>query len=74
VVSGKCTVSSTVPVTTIVEVVRYVTTEVWPPEYLVVVAGQTVVVVYVVSVLVLGHAMAVVAKAKRVNAVFILSI
>jgi len=55
-----------------VEVVRYVTTEVWPPEYLVVVAGQTVVVVY--TVLVFGHAMAVVAKAKRVNAAFMLSI
>jgi hypothetical protein len=65
------TVTSTVPVTTIVEVVKYVTTAVWPPQYFVVVAGQTVVVVYTVLV-VFGHAMAVVAKAKRVNAAFIL--
>lgn len=47
VVSGKYSVvsQSLHSVITRVEVVKYVTTEVWPPSYLVVVAGQTVVVV-----------------------------
>ena len=65
-------------VTEIVDVVRVVMIVVLPSCVIVVVAGHTVVVVYVVNVVVLGHrasrtlAMAVVAKAKTASVVFIL--